>query len=337
MITKPSILSLALCALLALTLPARSSNLSNALVKASETGKLESVKHLVAVGADVNTTHGYPLYVACEKGHAKVVKFLIAEGAQFLKKDGPPTLFTSIYRSFSGLFTYTFYRTNLCIACKNGHLDVVKVLLRADADPYACGDFGDTPLKIACKKGHLSIIKALFNAGADPFVLSLNANDRHNLVRAIVPLPYEPYFSKMIHHKSTWRPDDLVMALLQKKPISGFSKEDLMFLPVLRRALEIFKDHKIHSRIHITQQLKDQLNKLELKLDPSDNALAQDTVYFYKNLKQVAKCQRANKRFKDLKISFGGNASNYNSEDWVQIKPSDYDSDSVEKNNCSIN
>lgn len=60
----------------------------------------------------------------------------------------------------------------LMLAARRGHLEVVKVLLKAGADPNAFGatDYGKTPLASAITTGkrNVNIVRLLLNAGADP-------------------------------------------------------------------------------------------------------------------------------------------------------------------------
>jgi ankyrin repeat protein len=56
-------------------------SLNSCLRSACACGQLTNVKKLLANGADVNTTSGYPLRVACLHEHPQVVKLLLANGA----------------------------------------------------------------------------------------------------------------------------------------------------------------------------------------------------------------------------------------------------------------
>lgn len=57
---------------------------------AATRGILEEVKELTLAGADVNASgeHGYtPLHNATEQGHVEIVRYLLSEGADYLKKN----------------------------------------------------------------------------------------------------------------------------------------------------------------------------------------------------------------------------------------------------------
>ena len=57
--------------------------------------------------------------------------------------------------------------TSLRWASSNDHLEIVKVLLAADAEVNKNDDNGNTSLYVASIKGHLEIAKVLLVAGAD--------------------------------------------------------------------------------------------------------------------------------------------------------------------------
>ena len=55
----------------------------------------------------------------------------------------------------------------LVVAAKNGHLEVVRLLLEAGANKDAANRFGDTALMIAIKNGSRKVVQLLTDAGAD--------------------------------------------------------------------------------------------------------------------------------------------------------------------------
>jgi len=56
--------------------------------------------------------------------------------------------------------------TPLYIACQNGHLEIVRLLLEASAAINRAPQHGATPLYMACGKGHLDIVRLLLEASA---------------------------------------------------------------------------------------------------------------------------------------------------------------------------
>lgn len=156
------------------------------LMTAARTGKLGTVKALLARGADVHAaiSQGTPgagqtaLMWAAAEGHADVVEELIKARADFrspLDNGFTPMLF----------------------AAREGRIDVVRTLLKAGADvnaslqpPRSAANRrrglqpGMSPLLMAIKNGHLELATLLLDAGADANQSALGYTPLH----AIVPL-----------------------------------------------------------------------------------------------------------------------------------------------------
>ena len=58
--------------------------------------------------------------------------------------------------------------TPLMIACHNGQLNVVELLLKAKVDVNPCLENGATKIYNACHNGHSGVISKLLQFGADP-------------------------------------------------------------------------------------------------------------------------------------------------------------------------
>jgi len=58
--------------------------------------------------------------------------------------------------------------TPLLEAAKNGHTDIVRLLLDKGAKPNISDKYGDSPLMAAALKGHKEVVKLLIEKGADP-------------------------------------------------------------------------------------------------------------------------------------------------------------------------
>src|SRR3990167_184969 len=97
-------------------------------------------------------------------------------------------------------------QTPLFWASHNGHLDVVKELLRAEgggADPNIADKESETPLFWASRYGRLEVVKELLTIGADPNIadvynqtpLFLATRNEHFQVIELL----ETYFPSLLH------------------------------------------------------------------------------------------------------------------------------------------
>lgn len=175
---------------------------SEQLIEASEKGDLNTVKQLISKGFDLNSqnkdTGVTPLMQASLFGHVDVVGYLLNHGADPNKKDayGNNALDNAIYNESSlnkDVLAITKIvaslisagvnvshvvegehsaSTPLIEATNNGYSDIVKMLIKAGADPNLSGNDGKTPLMYAALRGHEDIINALISSGADPNKLS---------------------------------------------------------------------------------------------------------------------------------------------------------------------
>jgi hypothetical protein len=50
--------------------------------------------------------------------------------------------------------------------CKNGHLDIVNILLKCNSSVNLCGTDGYTPLHVACRNGHIDIVNILLKCNS---------------------------------------------------------------------------------------------------------------------------------------------------------------------------
>ena len=88
-----------------------------------------------------------PFWVACEAGHLRVARKLVASGADVEKRD---------MDNQSALF----------IACRNGRLDVVEYLLGLGVfDVDERDEFGRGLLDVACLGGHMDVVNMLLEKG----------------------------------------------------------------------------------------------------------------------------------------------------------------------------
>jgi len=125
-----------------------------------------------------------PLFFACQEGHENIVKYLVEHGADINKEYNTEGYIGRFEREiFLEDYNITTYgQTPLFIACKKGHINIVKYLAEHGADinketyaKYILWTFdtgeevsrGLTPLFFACQEGHENIVKYLVDHGAD--------------------------------------------------------------------------------------------------------------------------------------------------------------------------
>jgi len=112
------------------------------------------IKELLADGAkpDIKDVKGWSgLLVCCRNGwtdHLEVIKILLDAGADINQ----------------GTVEYGF--TPLLLSASNGHLPIVRELLRRGANVNSCSESGTKPLGSAAEHGHLQIVKELIAGGA---------------------------------------------------------------------------------------------------------------------------------------------------------------------------
>ncbi len=158
-------------------------NLINSTLTAAKNGNLEDLKRGIAAGVDVNVMDELqrtPLFFAAESGFPEVVNFLLSKNAdintQSLYKIGWDAYreeFDSLRaqldpKSQGSKKTYgTLDDSPLLIAAKNGHAEIVEILLSRGADLGIEDRLGLTVLHGAVSKGQKHIVGLLISNGLD--------------------------------------------------------------------------------------------------------------------------------------------------------------------------
>lgn len=132
---------------------------------ASSRGHAGVVRALLAAGVNANNendediNHGSPLHLASANGHLEVVEALLAAKADVNK--GVDYVGEGVSFSFP-----------IVSASERGYLEVVRALLAAGADVNNVSGYNDdtafgTALHAASENGHLGVVEALLTANAD--------------------------------------------------------------------------------------------------------------------------------------------------------------------------
>jgi ankyrin repeat protein len=156
-----------------------------ALWRASDRGKVDEVKKLLADGARVSqadVSGRTPLVVAIESGHAEVVRCLLDAGANLNRVDkfGNTVLDLAFHgiQSKEAVVRCLLERgmdpntgnqwPPLFSASRKGHTSVVQCLLEYGADVQAVAKYsGNSALHFASEEGHAEVAQLLLSAGAD--------------------------------------------------------------------------------------------------------------------------------------------------------------------------
>lgn len=155
------------------------------LIDAAAAGNVRLIRELLAAGADVNENYGSedfrtPLMIAAVTGHEEAVRALVEAGARIEGTEELSVLGRAAERGQLAVVRYLvsagaeltgggeYDRSPpLWAAARVGHVEVVRTLLAAGANPNEQGPHG-TPLSAAAQAGHLEVVRTLLAAGADP-------------------------------------------------------------------------------------------------------------------------------------------------------------------------
>jgi ankyrin repeat protein len=152
------------------------------LIEAATKGDLPTVKRLIAWGADVNARNirrETALMFASRNGSKKIVQLLIAKEADVNARSfWPDDQVGGMQGHRTGQICMAMrknydWETALMMASKNGHKNIVELLLACGADVNAKTGFGETALFAATLTNQKEIVKLLLAEGADINVKNL--------------------------------------------------------------------------------------------------------------------------------------------------------------------
>jgi ankyrin repeat protein len=122
------------------------------IVSVVRSGSLNSLKHMLSLGADVNATDGFGVTALMEaslSNRAKMVRLLLENGAG-----------TEAVENSNGCNALTF-------ACLSGRSEVVRILLDHGGNVNAQDRFRRTPLMASAATGNIGAVQHLLANGAD--------------------------------------------------------------------------------------------------------------------------------------------------------------------------
>lgn len=120
--------------------------LVNALISASESGDINTIRKLLDMGVNASLTRKSrtALTVACLQGHFEIVALLV-------KQQNVDTNHGNIY----------YKHTPLTAAANCGSTQCLRILLENSANPTLWNSYRDTPLIVSCRLGYVSCVTLL--------------------------------------------------------------------------------------------------------------------------------------------------------------------------------
>lgn len=156
-------------------------NKHTALYLAAEKGHHYALTNLLKFGAIVNSSSDNqvtPLHIACRKGHTNIAHDLLMYGAdvQCVDEDFNTPLHTTLLHMEDNSHCILVVeellnrgalinkrngemKTPLCIASEKGLINVIPILMNAQADPNFSDNKNNLPLHLATKSNHLEIVE----------------------------------------------------------------------------------------------------------------------------------------------------------------------------------
>jgi len=181
----------------------RQVTLNRLLSRAAEAGHAHIVEFLIAEGAQINSGTTTALHYAIQNGHRDIVKLLLAKGADVNARDGAQQTPIDIAMGRNRreiiklLLAQGATISSIHVAAQAGDLDKVKAFLQEGVDINRVDNRGSTPLHHAAQGGRQEVAEFLIDQGAD-----INAKDKGG---------YTPLYSAI------WSNDANMVALLVDK------------------------------------------------------------------------------------------------------------------------
>ncbi|KAJ9575076.1 hypothetical protein L9F63_007737, partial [Diploptera punctata] len=162
----------------------RVQNNTTALIYAASKGKIQFVRELINLGADVNSEDGdnwTALLCAAKEGYRDICLELLEHGADIEHRDmgGWTALMWATYKGHTAAAILllehgaevnahgNYHISSLLWGAGRGHVDIVKALIQYGAKINVGDKYGTTALVWACRKGNVEIVDALLKAGAN--------------------------------------------------------------------------------------------------------------------------------------------------------------------------
>ncbi|XP_055634179.1 protein fem-1 homolog C-like [Toxorhynchites rutilus septentrionalis] len=176
------------------------------LILASKYGRLEAVKHLIQLGANVNVTSkcgSTPALIACSRKDSEMIQYLVEKGADVSK---PNSRGETCFFNWIKSLPYGF---------ENRDKKIIQLLLKYGADPFvSCG--GKDALQFLCTKRKFPMVAYLMEHINYPLEKIANTIE---LVGAIMGLVYNNQVAAVAWWRKSFRFRMNGTNNIQKRPV----------------------------------------------------------------------------------------------------------------------